>query len=762
MADVIGSHRGASAEATPRARARAGRTSPGRVLADRLGRWLINTGGLAIIVSVLGIFVFIAWEVWPLLSRPDAHPLRRVGWSGGEVGALVVDEHRTHVASLSLDGRISVTRIEDGETTLERKLDLSGAARAGEEPPASSRLTSARALPGPPALSAATEDGRVVIVPLAWNVVFEGSERRVQPAISEPIQMQIDPAGRPLAAYTARLGEDGSLSAAALLADRSLALVRRELRENLLTGEVTEVLERHEAPSPRAVTRLLLDQDRRNLYGSTDGGEILWWRLGEGLSAEPEVLTAGASGITALTLLIGDRSLVVGQENGALSVWFPIRGAENSFTLTRVRDFPPHAGAIHLLEPSARNKGFIAQDRSGTLGLYHSTSSRVLWRGESPLAEASALAYAPKTDGAILASGDHLAEVGVLNPHPETSLRSLFGKLWYEGSGRPEYVWQSSGATDDFEPKLGLTPLAVGTLKGTIYSLILAVPLGVLGAMYTSQFMHPGLQKYVKPAVEIMAALPSVVIGFIAGLWLAPRIEQIVPSLILMVFVIPASVVAAGWLWDQPLAALRRRLPKGAEVAMLTAVVTAAMGASVLAGPALEGAAFGGDFQDWLREATGLQYDQRNAVVVGLAMGFAVIPIIFAIAEDAFSNVPRNLISGSLALGADQWQTVTRVVLPMASPGIFSAVMIGFGRAVGETMIVLMATGNTPIMDWNPFIGFRTLSANIAVEIPEAPHGDTLYRTLFLAGLLLFIVTFFINTAAELVRMRLRRRYAQL
>jgi len=149
-------------------------------------------------------------------------------------------------------------------------------------------------------------------------------------------------------------------------------------------------------------------------------------------------------------------------------------------------------------------------------------------------------------------------------------------------------------------------------------------------------------------------------------------------------------------------------------------------------------------------------------VVVGLAMGFAVIPIIFAIAEDAFSNVPSNLVAGSLALGADRWQTVTRVVLPTASPGIFSAIMIGFGRAVGETMIVLMATGNTPIMSWNPFNGFRTLSANIAVEIPEAPHGGTLYRTLFLAGLLLFVITFVLNTGAELVRQRLRERYSQL
>ncbi len=143
-------------------------------------------------------------------------------------------------------------------------------------------------------------------------------------------------------------------------------------------------------------------------------------------------------------------------------------------------------------------------------------------------------------------------------------------------------------------------------------------------------------------------------------------------------------------------------------------------------------------------------------------MGFAVIPIIFTISEDALSSVPKHLQAGSLALGANRWQTAIRVILPTASPGIFSAVMIGLGRAIGETMIVLMATGNTPIMDWSIFNGFRALSANIAVEIPEAPHGGTLYRVLFLAALLLFFFTFLINTAAELVRQRLRKKYGQL
>ena len=132
------------------------------------------------------------------------------------------------------------------------------------------------------------------------------------------------------------------------------------------------------------------------------------------------------------------------------------------------------------------------------------------------------------------------------------------------------------------------------------------------------------------------------------------------------------------------------------------------------------------------------------------------------LAEDALSGVPSQLREGSLGAGATPWQTAVRIIIPTAMSGIFGAIMVGLGRAVGETMIVLMATGNTPVMDWNPFNGLRTLSANIAVEIPEAPHGATLYRALFLAALILFVFTFLINTVAELVRQRLRKRYSEL
>jgi len=146
---------------------------------------------------------------------------------------------------------------------------------------------------------------------------------------------------------------------------------------------------------------------------------------------------------------------------------------------------------------------------------------------------------------------------------------------------------------------------------------------------------------------------------------------------------------------------------------------------------------------------------------VGIGLGYAVIPIIFSISEDALSSVPPTLTSAALALGASRWQTALHIILPAASPGIFAAIMLGLGRAIGETMIVLMATGNTPVLDLSIFNGMRTMSAAIAVESPEAPHGGTLYRVLFLTGSLLFMITFCINTLADQVSRSLRKRYAQ-
>ena len=301
-----------------------------------------------------------------------------------------------------------------------------------------------------------------------------------------------------------------------------------------------------------------------------------------------------------------------------------------------------------------------------------------------------------------------------------------------------------------------------GTIKGTFYALLFAIPLGVLGALYTSQFVHPSLRARIKPTVEIMAALPSVVIGFVAGLYLAAVVERNLVGVMLLGIMFPLFGTSGLLVWNVLPRKLRRRVKVGAELLVILPMLLLGGWLAFAIAPFVEIWLFGGDARQWLSTTLGITYDQRNSLVVGVAMGFAVIPIIFTICEDAFGSVPSNLVAASLACGASRWQTAVRVVLPTASPGVFSAIMVGFGRAVGETMIVLMATGNTPVMDWSIFNGFRTLSANVAVEIPEAPEGGTLYRVLFLASALLFVLTFTVNTVAELVRQRLRERYRAL
>ncbi len=259
-----------------------------------------------------------------------------------------------------------------------------------------------------------------------------------------------------------------------------------------------------------------------------------------------------------------------------------------------------------------------------------------------------------------------------------------------------------------------------------------------------------------------MEALPTVILGFLAGLWLAPYMEKNLPGVFTMLLALPVVVLLFGFGWSRMPARIRNAVPDGWHAALLIPVVIIAVWGSFAISPLMEVTFFEGDMRAWITHDLGISFDQRNAMVIGFAMGFAVIPSIFSIAEDAIFSVPKHLSYGSLALGATPWQTLVGVVMPTASPGIFSALMIGMGRAVGETMIVLMATGNTPIMDANIFEGMRTLAANIAVEIGETEVDSSHYRVLFLAAFVLFLFTFLVNTSAELVRQRLRKKYGSL
>ncbi len=259
----------------------------------------------------------------------------------------------------------------------------------------------------------------------------------------------------------------------------------------------------------------------------------------------------------------------------------------------------------------------------------------------------------------------------------EASLSKLFIAQVPEEGEPPSHMWQPVSEL----PKYSLWPLIIGTLKVTVVALVFAFPLALGAALFTSEFAPPWLREIVKPVIEMLAGIPSVVLGFFALIVMASTIQDL----------------------------------------------------------------FGLDYR-------------LNTVNAGIALGLAVIPIVFTVAEDALTAVPQSYRHGSIALGATPWQTARRVVLPAAFPGLFAAGILGFGRAIGETMIVLMASGNQAIPSWNLGYGFRSLSATVASELGEVVRGSPHYHVLFFIGVLLFVFTFLINLLGQMWVGRMNRK----
>ena len=724
--------------------------TPRAQILDWLAERFISFGGIGIIAAVLGIFVFVLAEAWPLFRTPElkaekAHPV------AGPL-AIGLDPYYQTAYAVGPQG-VDLLRLDDGQIiSHERPAEL-----AGRE------VTAAQRSPND-VLALGTDDGHLLLAQVRFRLDYSSGQRQVVPQFAVERLVAVDPAGEPLVQVAFREGEAGRSAAAAITASGRLVVQVAEQQQGLLgPGERQARQYELTAELDGKATQVLLDGRIRQVLVGTDRGQVYEWRLGAVEQAPAFVghIAVSEVAVSALAYALGEVSLVVGDAAGHVSAWFKIE-EDGQRSYRKVHALAPSAAAVTHIAASTRDKQFLTADAEGAIALHHLTSEQTSFQlpGDSPV---TALVFAPKADGFLALGQDGwLRRFALDHPHPEISAAVLFGSIWYEGYGGREYVWQSTGGTDEFEPKLSLVPLILGTAKGTFYALLFALPLAVLAAIYTAEFASPRVQSLVKPSVEVMASLPSVILGFLAGLWLAPLLESHLLGTLLLLPTVPTVVLAAAWGWQYAPEAWVRQVARVGEIYLLGAVTLLVAWLAYALGPAFEELAFDGHFLRWLRQDAGVGYDQRNCLVVGFAMGFAVVPLVFTICEDALSSVPSHLRAGSLALGATPWQTAIKVVLPMALPGIFSAAMIGLGRAIGETMIVLMATGNTPIMDWNIFNGMRTISANIAVELPEAPHQGTLYRVLFLSGLLLFIATFFINSLAEIVRQGLRDKYNRL
>lgn len=727
-----------------------------RKLKDHLTRWYVTVGGLAILAAITLIFFYLGSVILPMFQGAELQheQPQAITWSQDSQGLYLAIEEQNQVGlRLNQQGQAQFFNAQTGQLLESINLAL----------PADAEVTAiAQDQPGSRTLALGLSNGQVLVVEHNYKVSYPNNVKTIQPSIDYPYGEQaltladtaLDKVG--ISASSNGLVLVGSVGAAV----HALKITRDE---NIMTGEVTLADEVLTIPTmDAAIKQLLIDPRHQWLYVFSGNSTLDVFDLRRNtLNGRYKMANQADTQITASSFLLGGISLLVGDSKGGISQWFMVRGEDGLSSLQRIRDFQQGDSAITQILPEERRKGFLALDAAGTLGVYHSTAHRTLLK--QSVAEGAALAsLAPRANLVLVEHQGQLQNWRLDNPHPEISWSALWGKVWYESYAEPDYVWQSTSANSDFEPKLSLAPLAFGTLKAAFYAMLLAAPLAICAAIYTGYFMAPALRSRIKPVIELMEALPTVILGFFAGLFLAPFLESHLPGIFSLLLLMPFGILLAAWAWSRLPEKIRLAIPEGWEAALLIPVVIAVGLFSLGISGYLENWFFGGDMRLWLSNDLGIPFDQRNALVVGLAMGFAVIPNIYSIAEDAVFSVPRSLTFGSLALGATPWQTLTRVVILTASPGIFSALMIGMGRAVGETMIVLMATGNTPIMEVNIFEGLRTLAANVAVEMPESEVGSSHYRVLFLAAMVLLMFTFVMNTVAELIRSRLRSKYASL
>lgn len=863
-------------------RARKRRTRWTVRVADRVARAMITIGGIGTIVAVSTICVFLAWVVLPLFLPATSVPLPGITVSGdaADEGARVlhvaVDEQQVMGLLLRKNGSLEVFRTSDG-ALLDRRPIVEGKTVSA----VSFSVDGTSAAFG-------FEDGSVCLakflfvnsyfsaaeVPDEIRGIDVGDRRQWQKGIVERIDEEqfrlhalnvevratiATSATSPILLLDHSIPSSGPIICTYSGDDRVRITVLKE-RKNQITGKSTTGRADSEIPLEKSIrpAHVLVSGLGDAVYVLDEKGLLLRYdtrKPSKPVMRESKQLFAEAgnqgSRVTAAGFLVGKTTIVVGDSEGRIQTWFPAKSeaAEtgDGTRLISARRFPSQGSAVRSLASSSRTRLVVAGFADGHVRVLHVTTGR--WVHDVTVQETVsassptvyAVAMAPKDDGFLALANHEIARWEFDPRHPEVTFASLLTPVWYEGYDEPAHVWQSTGGSDQFEPKLGLLPLVFGTIKATFYCMLFGVPLAILGAIHTSEFLTPRAKTRIKPVIELMATLPSVVLGFLAAIVFAPVIEQAVPVTIASFFTVPLAFLLGAFFWQflpQHWAIRLVRLRFGFMFACLPLGVFAA----ALIGPLVDRVLFAGDVRLWLDHQRGSgasgwfvlflplsaaittlflantvnpwfrrvssdwsrlrsaggdlvrflvgaaltvllsvvatailsgfgldprgsivgTYVQRNAMVVGFVMGFAVIPIIYTIAEDALSTVPEHLRSASLGAGATVWQTTYRIIIPTAMSGLFSAVMVGLGRAVGETMIVLMAAGNTPIMDWNIFNGFRTLSANIAVELAEAVRDSTHFRTLFLASFALFLLTFVLNTVAEIIRLRFRKRAYEL
>lgn len=871
-------------------------------MSDRIAKQVITIGGIGTIFVVMLVVFVLLGNVLPLFQSNRSEPLASITISNASpVLAAGVDEYGEVLWTIDASSTMRFYSISSGQSLgiyTPGDVDASGNTESNEEAE-SKEETKRRAVcvsvaDDDASLLVGYEDGSVRPITFGYDVSFlkvadlpadiqfqdrdwavfdnaiyqqtnSGLVRRQRvdrlvfhptiPLFSSPVVAVDWKTPQAVSSF------DASMTWVWAATDgKGVVLSKTENKVNPITDAISQESvtwkDGGEAGNRSAWYGLMIDSRGSSLSAIDRDGKITYWNAesdGKLSVSKTHLSLAGSeSQLTCSVPLLGRTSLMIGAQSGHIEA-VAMSAVDQSQELMSIHRFEGRLGGVKSLASSPTARVLAAAFDDGDLAIYYVPTNRRLakWRiatsqGNSPL-EGSDASVQPnvffssnaEVVGAI--AGGEVSLWRIFIPHPEASWTGFFGRLWYEGYPSPQHVWQSSTGNIEGEYKFGFMPLIFGTFKATFYSMLIGAPIALMAAIFGSEFMSSRWRTRFKPAIELMASVPSVVLGFIGALVLAPLLRDHLMACLLSVpmilflfllgahcwLLLPNRLAIRAKHWRLPI--LIGLIPIGVYLATLVAgpIEEILFGGSVtqwLAGQTGSGWpgwfsigllpialivawTMSGPMNPWMQSvaasmtpfrfaffnlgffllgvlsvlvlsalvATALQvigvdprgpvlgpYQERNALLVGCILGFAIIPLIYTISEDALQSVPQHLRSASLGCGATTWQTTIRVVVPTAMSGLFSALMIGFGRAVGETMVVLMAAGNTPLMDINPMNGYRTLSATLATELPEAARGSTHYQGLFLAALLLFCFTLIANTVAELVRMRFRKRAYQL
>lgn len=733
-----------------------------RQLKNKLAQYLITLGGVSVLFTLILIFLYLLYVIKPIFESAHIEQTHVVSANNSKADSKIltsgVDELKEVAYQLDETGTLAFYQLADSSFRGAGALLLAESLSDEAIAVATDGNNGRKAI--------ADVNGQVLVYKPAFEASYSEQGRDISAKVNYPLGEELLTLDEDEAALTklafamndekavfVGLTNDKRLIKTTLIAEDDFNYdPEHEKVYQIIDTELTQVDE------------LLITPDLAMAFVRFEN-QIEVYDLSDEYSVDLKATITPSSSeqnFTSMALLSGGSSLLIGDSLGKVNQWFEISGA-NGREFKQIRSFDvSDYETVSKIYTEQFRKSFFTITPSGEMGVFYTTSEADLWRGNIADKVPASFAISPRADGLLVADNGELKLFSVENEHPEVTWSALWQQVWYEGYPEPDYIWQSTSGSDDFEAKFSLVPISFGTIKAALYAMLFAVPIALSAAIYTAYFMPPSLRKKVKPTIEIMEALPTVILGFLAGLWLAPIIENYLPAIFLLIVFLPLATFVTAFAWFKLPKPIKGKVPEEWAPLILIPFIILAGWAAFALSPVLEASLFGGDIRQYITNDLGIDFDQRNALVVGIAMGFAVIPTIFSMAEDAIFSVPKHLTSGSLALGATPWQTLVKVVLLTASPGIFSAIMMGLGRAVGETMIVLMATGNTPIVDWSIFQGMRTLAANIAVEMPESEVGSSHYRILFLAAFVLFVFTFVFNTVAEFVRQRLREKYSSL